>query len=68
VLTWNEHNLVVESVRRWTKGKCLCIAGTGSNNTSEAIDGTKHAADAGVDAVVAEGSESGGYILPTISV
>jgi 4-hydroxy-tetrahydrodipicolinate synthase len=52
VLTWNEHNLVVENVRRWTKGKSLCIAGTGSNNTMEAIDGTRHAASMGVDAVL----------------
>lgn len=52
VLTWNEHNLVVENIRRWTKGKSLCIAGTGSNNTAEAIDGTRHAVSMGVDAVL----------------
>lgn len=52
VLTWSEHNAVVEEVRRWTKGRCLCIAGTGSNNTAEAIDGTKHAVSVGVDAVL----------------
>lgn len=52
VLSWNEHNAVVEEVRRWTKGKCLCIAGAGSNNTAEAIDGTKHAAFVGADAVL----------------
>ncbi|MCP4716950.1 MAG: 4-hydroxy-tetrahydrodipicolinate synthase, partial [Deltaproteobacteria bacterium] len=31
---------------------CGCIAGTGSNNTQEAILATKHAVDAGVDAVL----------------
>ena len=36
-----------------TKGKCKCIAGTGSNNTQEAIVGTGHAHHEGVDAVLA---------------
>ena len=30
----------------------LCIAGTGSNNTREAIEGTGNAAESGVDAVL----------------
>ncbi len=51
-LSWDEHNHVVERVARKTKGKCLCIAGTGSNNTREALEATAHAAQAGVDAVL----------------
>ena len=52
VLNWEEHNKVVETVAKKTKGKCLCIAGTGSNNTAESLEGTKHAAGVGVDAVL----------------
>ncbi|QTA89486.1 4-hydroxy-tetrahydrodipicolinate synthase [Desulfonema magnum] len=51
-LTWNEHNLVIETVAQKTKNKCTCIAGTGSNNTKESLEATKHAADIGVDAVL----------------
>ncbi len=51
-LSWDEHNLVIERVARKTKNKCICIAGTGSNNTQEALLATKHAAEAGVDAVL----------------
>ncbi len=52
VLTWEEHLKVVEKVAEQTKGKCTCIAGTGSNNTKECLEATKHAAKAGVDAVL----------------
>jgi 4-hydroxy-tetrahydrodipicolinate synthase len=52
VLSWEEHNKVIEIVAKKTKGKCFCIAGTGSNNTKEAIAATKHAVEAGADAVL----------------
>jgi 4-hydroxy-tetrahydrodipicolinate synthase len=52
VLSWEEHNKVVEIVAKNTRGKCICIAGTGSNNTREAIVATKHAIEAGADAVL----------------
>jgi 4-hydroxy-tetrahydrodipicolinate synthase len=52
VLTWDEHNKVIETVANKTKGKCICIAGTGSNNTAESLEGTKHAAEVGADAVL----------------
>ena len=52
VLTWDEHNRVIETVAEKTKGKCLCIAGAGSNNTKESLEGTKHAVSAGADAVL----------------
>jgi 4-hydroxy-tetrahydrodipicolinate synthase len=51
-LTWDEHNKVIETVSKKSKGKCLCIAGTGSNNTKEALAATNHAANVGVDAVL----------------
>jgi len=51
-LSWDEHNQIVERIAKRTRGKSLCIAGTGSNNTREAIEATRHAAHAGVDAVL----------------
>ena len=52
VLTWDEHNKVTETIAKKTKGKCLCIAGTGSNNTLESLEASKHAAEVGTDAVL----------------
>jgi 4-hydroxy-tetrahydrodipicolinate synthase len=52
VLTWEEHNQVIDRVAAGTKDKCLCIAGTGSNNTSEALAASEHAVKAGADAVL----------------
>ncbi|EIM63311.1 4-hydroxy-tetrahydrodipicolinate synthase [Desulfobacter postgatei] len=49
---WEEHNLVIDLIAKQTRGKCTCIAGTGSNNTAEAITGTSHAAEQGVDGVL----------------
>lgn len=51
-LTWEEHLNVVEKIAKETKGHCLCIAGTGSNNTKESLQATQHAAKAKVDAVL----------------
>jgi len=52
VMAWDEHNKVTETIAKKTKGKCKCIAGTGSNNTRETLEGTEHAAAAGVDAAL----------------
>jgi len=52
VLNWDEHNKVTEVIAKRTSGKCICIAGTGSNNTAESLAGTRHAAEAGVDGVL----------------
>jgi len=52
VLSWDEHNRVIEAVAEKTRGRCLCIAGTGSNNTREALEASKHAADVGAAAVL----------------
>jgi 4-hydroxy-tetrahydrodipicolinate synthase len=51
-LDWEEHNRIIEVIRECTRRRCLCIAGTGSNNTKEALVGTEHAASIGADAVL----------------
>ncbi len=51
-LSWDEHNRVIDAVIARTRGRCLCIAGTGSNNTRETLEGTRHAAAAGAEAVL----------------
>jgi 4-hydroxy-tetrahydrodipicolinate synthase len=51
-LAWEEHHKVTETIAALTRGKCLCIAGTGSNNTRESIAATKHAVGAGAEAVL----------------
>ena len=51
-LAWEEHHKVTETIARQTQGHCLCIAGTGSNNTNESIAATEHAVKAGADAVL----------------
>ena len=51
-LDWNEHTKVIEKVHEFSSGRSLTIAGTGSNSTQEAIDGTAHAQDFGVNCVL----------------
>jgi 4-hydroxy-tetrahydrodipicolinate synthase len=51
-LTWEEHNQVIEFIAQKIRNRCICIAGTGSNNTDEAIEATRHAVDTGVDAIL----------------
>jgi 4-hydroxy-tetrahydrodipicolinate synthase len=51
-LSWEEHDKVVETIAKKADGKCLCIAGTGSNNTGEALAAARHAVGAGVDALL----------------
>jgi 4-hydroxy-tetrahydrodipicolinate synthase len=51
-LNWEEHIYVIEKVAKRAEGKCMRIAGTGSNNTRESLDGTKHAVEVGADAVL----------------
>ncbi len=52
VLTWQEHEQVVDQIAARTKGKCICIAGAGSNNTKEALAAARHAVDAGAEALL----------------
>lgn len=51
-LTWEEHKQVIEKVHEFVNGKRLTIGGTGSNSTKEAMEGTRHAAEVGVEAVL----------------
>ncbi len=51
-LTHAEHKRVVELCVEAADGRVPVIAGAGSNSTSEAIDFTKHAKEAGADAVL----------------
>jgi len=51
-LSWQEHLTVIETIVTLAKGKCATLAGTGSNNTKEAIQASKHAAEVGADAVL----------------
>lgn len=51
-LSWDEHNKVTEAVCSKAKGKCACIAGTGSNNTSETMEACRHAQHTGIEAVL----------------
>lgn len=49
-LSYEEHEAVIDIVIEAAKGRVPVIAGTGSNNTSEAIELTKYAKKAGADA------------------
>jgi 4-hydroxy-tetrahydrodipicolinate synthase len=51
-LSWDEHHRVTDHVVKKTRDKCLCIAGTGSNNTQEALAATRHAVEIGAHAVL----------------
>ena len=51
-LDWNEHSKVIEKVHEYSSNRCLTIAGTGSNSTQEAIEGTEHAQNAGIKCVL----------------
>lgn len=51
-LSWEEHNRVIEETIACSKDKIYVIAGTGSNSTQEAIESSKHARDAGTNAVL----------------
>mgnify|MGYP006280438691 CR=1 FL=1 len=51
-LSHDEHKHVVEMCIKEAKGRVPVIAGAGSNNTTEAIDFSRHAEKAGADAVL----------------
>ncbi len=51
-LLWEEHNEVIGRTIALAKGRCLSIAGTGSNSTRETLAGSEHAAHEGADAVL----------------
>ncbi len=51
-LSMEEHARVVEETIAAVAGRCRVIAGTGANATSEALELTRHARDAGADATL----------------
>jgi 4-hydroxy-tetrahydrodipicolinate synthase len=51
-LSAEEHKLVIEIAVDEAKGRVPVIAGTGSNNTEEALEYTRHAKQAGADAAL----------------
>lgn len=51
-LSHNEHKKIIEETIRITDKRIPIIAGTGSNNTFEALELTKHAEKAGADAAL----------------
>jgi 4-hydroxy-tetrahydrodipicolinate synthase len=51
-LNWEEHSKVIEKTRKYAGDRCFTIAGTGSNSTQEAIEGTQQAKDAGINTVL----------------
>jgi len=51
-LSFAEHDRVIELAVQDARGRVSVIAGTGSNNTREAVRLTKHAKDAGADAAL----------------
>ncbi|MGA3112036.1 MAG: 4-hydroxy-tetrahydrodipicolinate synthase [Candidatus Bathyarchaeia archaeon] len=51
-LEWREHNKVIEKIHEFANPRVLTIAGTGSNSTQEAIEGTEHAQRTGVKCVL----------------
>ncbi len=51
-LDWNEHNKVIEKTHEYAGAQVLTIAGTGSNSTQEAIEGTEHAQHLGIKCVL----------------
>lgn len=54
-LSHEEHKKVVETAIDEANGEVPVIAGTGSNNTTEALDLSKHAAEAGADGLLLVG-------------
>jgi len=51
-LLWEEHNEVIENTCKLAQGRCISIAGTGSNSTRETLAATEHAAHVEADAVL----------------
>ncbi len=52
VMSWDEHEKVIEDVHAYIGGRVVTIAGTGSNSTAEALKGTAFASSIGVEAAL----------------
>ncbi len=51
-LTWEEHDRVIETAIKLKGENTKVMAGTGSNSTDEALRGSRHAVEAGADALL----------------
>jgi 4-hydroxy-tetrahydrodipicolinate synthase len=51
-LDWREHDRVITRTVKLAKGKAFVLAGTGSNSTSEAMRGSKHAVEVGAQGLL----------------
>jgi 4-hydroxy-tetrahydrodipicolinate synthase len=51
-ITDNECIELIKKAKEKTNGKCLIMAGTGTNNTQKSIEKTKKAEEAGVDMII----------------
>lgn len=51
-LDWKNHERVIEKVHEDITGRVMTIAGTGSNSTAEAIEGTSFANEIGIEAAL----------------
>jgi 4-hydroxy-tetrahydrodipicolinate synthase len=51
-LDWREHDRVITKTVKLAKERAFVIAGTGSNSTREAMRGSKHAVEVGVQGVL----------------
>ncbi len=51
-LNWEEHHRVISEIAAKTRGRCMCIAGTGSNNTAETLAATAQAVKSGIDGIL----------------
>ncbi|MFO0693437.1 MAG: 4-hydroxy-tetrahydrodipicolinate synthase [Polyangiales bacterium] len=51
-LTWDDHATMIEEAVKAADGRASVIAGTGSNNTAEAVEATRDARERGASAVL----------------
>jgi len=51
-LDWREHDRVITKTTKLAQGRAFVIASTGSNSTKEAMRGSKHAVEAGVQGLL----------------
>jgi 4-hydroxy-tetrahydrodipicolinate synthase len=51
-LNWEDHKTVIKQVHDHLDGRIMTIAGTGSNSTQEALEGTEYVSQLGITAVL----------------
>ncbi len=51
-LNWEEHSEVIVKTAEFASGRCVVIAGTGSNSTRECLASTHHVVEHGIEAIL----------------